>query len=412
MSPISPLLSCATAMATFSHDPSFFLRPLAPHRRTSQWSTASKWSRTEAEADDNMGDHDITPTCITAQPHEPEAIRDHLLHYFGCIRVSERKSFLREDSPVWEHERMVELRKIRRHDAKRFPDDESQEWEAAERVRKRIGTLAVSIEAQYRRTDVLRAALCKPSMVRQGEPVAGDRRQKTSRHLVDSITQSHREWKESEQFRTGIAQVIAWREANDSAEGTEDDVAEEETRAGHGAQHPRSAGDLDVEPERHIVQQIAWRHQGQRPPVEDADTVIYSLERDINAYIIQYKKSGEPGPKRVLSGIPEKSPPTSPQFTNQSKPTSRQNSIAQSEGDAEIEEHYVHVAEPPTDRRFKGQFPDQRVALECVLDKDGFVLDKDGRPQRDILLSRDRTPTRLRYFHVPCNNMDVRFPIP
>jgi hypothetical protein len=49
-----------------------------------------------------MGDHDYRPSCLSDQPHD-QAIRDPLLHYFGCLRDKEKKKYFDSLKPHKEH---------------------------------------------------------------------------------------------------------------------------------------------------------------------------------------------------------------------------------------------------------------------------------------------------------------------
>ncbi len=94
----------------------------------------------------------------------------------------------------------------------------------------------------------------------------------------------------------------------------------------------------------------------------------YQLERDVTGYVIQWEKY-------------RPAPPAQP---------------------------YLRPVEaPPSDWRFKGQFPDQRVALEYLLHRQGGKSQGDLR--HDVIMRRGRNPSALRYVHIPYNNMEVRY---
>lgn len=59
-----------------------------------------------------MGDHNITPVCLSAEKHGNHGVRDVMLHYLGCLEFCER-----EDYFTWldgEHQKQIEseLRRI------------------------------------------------------------------------------------------------------------------------------------------------------------------------------------------------------------------------------------------------------------------------------------------------------------
>lgn len=69
-----------------------------------------------------MGDHDITPTCLSAEEHGNNEARDVILHYLGCLEFCEREAYFN-----WlegEHQKQLEselrrieyLRHVLKHD--------------------------------------------------------------------------------------------------------------------------------------------------------------------------------------------------------------------------------------------------------------------------------------------------------
>lgn len=59
-----------------------------------------------------MGDHDITPTCLSAEKHGNNEARDVILHYLGCLEFCEREDYFK--SLDGEHQKQIEseLRRI------------------------------------------------------------------------------------------------------------------------------------------------------------------------------------------------------------------------------------------------------------------------------------------------------------
>lgn len=59
-----------------------------------------------------MGDHDITPTCLSAEEHKDDEVRDMILHYLGCLEFCEREQYFERLDE--EHQKQVEseLRRI------------------------------------------------------------------------------------------------------------------------------------------------------------------------------------------------------------------------------------------------------------------------------------------------------------
>lgn len=100
-----------------------------------------------------MEDHDIIPTCLSADPHKP---RDFLLHYLGCEQFYQREDYLASLTP-----------------------QQSQQ-----------------IEAKLRRISYLRAALSRdPADPDQGAA------------LVAHLTRSLATWRQTRDFADGIVQT-------------------------------------------------------------------------------------------------------------------------------------------------------------------------------------------------------------
>lgn len=194
-------------------------------------------------------------TCPTILLHEPDSINDYLIHYLGCIDISEREGFLNQSHPAWRHARGD--------------------------VDARIGNLAVAIDMYYRRTSVLRNALKK------GRPHLGFFR--TGVSLVDHVERSHMAWLKSKTYKDGIKDVQSWRHgkgkicSEESARGELRLSEPERTKASEIAKHHR--------------EDIAMKGKGKgaiRRPKEEEENQEYRLETDVNAYIFHYKTSNIP----------------------------------------------------------------------------------------------------------------------
>jgi hypothetical protein len=177
-------------------------------------------------------------TCLSTASHGPEAARDLLQHYTGCIEINKRGEFLDKDSDFWQ--------KAKTELGGDSPDAE---------IKNIINSLAVSIEAQYKRTDVLRNAL-----------------KKEAKGLVECVNDSGKAWRQCQEFRSGIEKVRKWR--RDKNMHTDDD---------------------GVEDDREKVQEIVREVRG-KEYLEEVEGGVkdYELERDVNAYLIQSVSSHFP----------------------------------------------------------------------------------------------------------------------
>lgn len=335
-----------------------------------------------------MGEHDIKPTCLSAQLHDPEDIRDPVLHYFGCIEISERKDYFDIEKDIWQYEQEIEMEKIELF----HPDFKGDRRSAAEtRVRKKIGSLAVAVEAQYKRIDILRRAI-KADASRPIDNKLGlsDAKKLPPLNLVDCVAKSHQDWKRSAVFKDGIKKVRAWR--RDHGKPVDEPEPLQSTQ-------PTKA-EPDIPAERRAIRNIVLQHQ-KLPETwfDEPDHLLvdqdYSLERDVNAYVVQFKRTSPEDEEIELPSQSNAGPSARPQL-------SREASLASTKTGSSS--HYLKPEdEPPKDWRFKGQFPDQRVAMKYLLAKG------DEAENPDVILWGERNPDRLRYFHVPCNNMEVSF---
>lgn len=59
-----------------------------------------------------MGDHDITPTCLSAEEHGQGGVSDKILHYLGCLESCEREDYFEELDKEHQGQIESELRRI------------------------------------------------------------------------------------------------------------------------------------------------------------------------------------------------------------------------------------------------------------------------------------------------------------
>jgi len=317
------------------------------------------------------------PGCISADPHL-ENIDNPMQHYFGCIEISERQAFLEKTHDAWKQERKVELQRIKA--TLESKGDVRDAEEAAKRADKKRGSTAVSILAQYKRIGVLREALrsgTNPMVASRGTHSTSNLPEKPSgKSVVTDIEESGRAWREGERkYRDRIRE---WRKKHR-------DPKYETSGKGHllGSQ---SGSSVELEAVRKVVEEV----RGVTLAPEDrigTDVSVpqpkYDVERDVNSYLIQYTQGS------AATSVD----PTSPSSSTYGFPFNGEN--------------FLHFFEEDVkDQRFKGRFPDQRVALNILLEGA-----KGGGDPDDNILSKIRCeredPSRIRYFHMPANNMEV-----
>jgi hypothetical protein len=292
-------------------------------------------------------------------------------------------------------------------------------------VNKNIQALAVSIEAQYKRTAVLRQSLSKENP----DPYEGDSSQSEAnatenpsgssggptpanpqgqsrenrpdqsegsqgpptvdvlqaKSFVGYVTKSLEEWRSSDEYKTGIDVVRTWRKKMGlSVSGNSP-----------GSLVPEEAGRIKV---REIVGALRGDES-----IKKEEITGYRLDRDVNAYLIQYTR------------LSQSAGATTKDEKNDSSSDPKMRDSPMSPYEESLED----------DARFKGKFPDQRISMNLLLrsahaDPDKYRLeiprhqgaDQSGTRRELNVLSQDlcdkNDPTRMRYFHIPANNMEVR----
>lgn len=239
--------------------------------------------------------------------------------------------------------------------------------------------------------------------------------------VVKAVEYSGKAWRDSQRFQEGIYWVVGWKKEQNQP----DTERRGRNHDGAGAQNstnihtdqlrvPRN-NDTDQEPHlsaatipdgesgRKEVRALARQQRTKKKGPEtnqdashshndgaianmDEDCGEYELEKDVNAYLIQFKVKQETDK------------------TNQHP-------------EIFLESH----EEPLTDGRFKGTFPDQRISMSLLLDSDILEASKTGNTpeeeQSDTeqiarnILSRNQCKSKdgtqkIRYFHIPSNNME------
>ncbi|KAK2049929.1 hypothetical protein LZ31DRAFT_581266 [Colletotrichum somersetense] len=384
-----------------------------------------------------MGDHNILPTCVSVEPHGPTAdspgvIADFTAHYFGCIKISERAHFFdkKKNYLLWNHEHDTQLAKL--HQQNRDMPKERRQEMAELKVDEKIKGLAVKIESQYKRTDILRKALSgvKCSICREKDK-RGEAHSTTSSpegqscDLVSLVHRSHNEWKDSEEYRIGIDIVRRWKQSTKNNNDDSDHTASDSEGMAAGRKQVRN-----IIEKYHTDACLDYSFK------VDENT-HYELERDTNAYIIQWEvlTPWAPHQSQQTSSFPRPSSPFTPPtpaapivsnanllssprasgitsyFEDQGTPLKRPSwnvrlastTLAPSfyETSSGPERYLKPVSEGAADCRFKGLFPDQRTSLKNLLAYNPEEKDSD------VILNRERhaKEPRVRYIHIPHNNM-------
>ncbi|KAK3320394.1 hypothetical protein B0T19DRAFT_386982 [Cercophora scortea] len=227
-----------------------------------------------------------------------------------------------------------------------LPEDlEYRHREADDAVERKVASIAAAIDAQYKRTDTLRSAIRGGTTA---EPPQEEFAGPAPRNLVKCVEESHARWRASPEFKRGIPLVHAWK-AKKRGEAIPDLSVFQDPEA-------------DNERDRVVIRKIVTRY---RDLWEDEHGVqVFDLERDVKAHLIQYYSES----LNVICG-------------------------------ADDYEVLRPVEAELTDVRFQGRFPNQTVSMNSLLSRAG------GRRGIDDLHVLERHDGRIKYLHIPSNNM-------
>ncbi|KAK9414711.1 hypothetical protein SUNI508_10994 [Seiridium unicorne] len=228
-----------------------------------------------------MDDEDLT-TCLSSETHDGN-IKDHLIHFLGCIDSSERYQFLHDEKySLWQDEiNHYETLGHSRTKAEQLARDKRERWKS-------------DCQSELRRIDFLRQKLLED---------------KEESHLIYKVEESHKAWKQCKDYQENIESVRAWRSAREKLN----------------------------EDARPLYQ-----------PANNVAATTYKSEKDINVPFMYFVES-RPAEEKVKPGGP-----------------------------------------------VWGKFPDQKTTVYHLLDE---------AQGNENLLSRERLPQGLKYFHFPSNNM-------
>ncbi|KAF6833635.1 ankyrin repeat protein [Colletotrichum musicola] len=392
-----------------------------------------------------MGDHDNPPTCMSAVEHKAEAVRDWTAHYFGCIEISKRPEFLSrtKNKEFWEEYRKDQRAILKQKDA--TTPSRKLEIDADNKVDKKILSLANDIEAMYKRTDTLRKALRQDECahLKSANAQEEDRPAPNDCNLVHCINSSRMAWKKSESFEGGMELIRKWKNRDEATIGSTTEETNEDERSAGKPKVYMDAGRVAI---REIIEKFAKNGPEAFEMYEkEIAHETYSLKRDIKGYIIQWgivaknealgsdDSSYETTQDSQLTGMTEESglgederrtmsnEPEEYESAPNAKHESARNRVrAESRRksrpatlrrthDTSVMSKSYYEDNSPSERylqsfsedssEFKGTFPDQRISLEFLLGEKSLPGEKQG------ILSPNRSKDKVRYIHIPYNNM-------
>jgi hypothetical protein len=240
------------------------------------------------------------------------------------------------------HDEMMRLHDLARRDASETGQAGDSQAEAANRraavkdnwdvVKRDAYETAVSLSALYKRNGFLRKALEDDG---------------STKPLVDRVNKGRDNWRLSMVYGKNIERVREWREHNCRPRG-----------------HESVHGDIITHIEGFIMaSRPTAAAQGPDTSI-GGDAEKYSVERDIQARVVQYKSSATPATSSAPSRV-----------------------------------EYKPVEDGPHEK-FKGQFPSHKAPVS-------FFLYPHETSRPPYVLSKQNSADKLRYFHIPSNNMEV-----
>lgn len=252
----------------------------------------------------NMDDESRT-VCLSPDCHD-ENIKDHLLHFLGCIEISERHHFLNDSEyKLWNQETKHWITKLQQSGDNKT--DEDIKREAREKSQTKREAWRDDCLSELRRIDYLRFQL---------------KQDQQEKHLVECIKKSRDAWKKSKEFKENIRVVEAWND-----------------------------------------KRRKYNSKEYEKPRDESVYEEYMPSRDVNAPFMQFEKRNTS--EWAFSPVDET---------------------------------------PDSSQSIWGKYPNQKTTVQRLLYPEG---------QQENLLSKDKDVERLKYFHIPSNNMTVSnlFPV-
>ncbi|KAI0528419.1 hypothetical protein GGR58DRAFT_519073 [Xylaria digitata] len=133
-----------------------------------------------------MGNNPAT-SCLSAEPHD-NAIKDPLVHYFGCIRFCDRGEFLHSDHRIWANEK-AHQEKLEAARNTPIKEIKAKAEGNANSIRERWRN---SFNKELRRVELLRKTL---------------QRDDSDKHLVQEVNDCRESWRASPKYKERFANI-------------------------------------------------------------------------------------------------------------------------------------------------------------------------------------------------------------
>lgn len=325
-----------------------------------------------------LSTNDLHSSCLSVEPHELRDIRDLRCHFFGCLGINRRLQVLSNPKdPLWTQAEALETKDtepIQRNNSKTPPVGfiDPDEYQPGMRY-----VTALSLQAELKRISVLRRTPALRGLVRevQRSLVAWRGENKKNISIVEKlrIDTTHFHLKVPPGTPGSPRQPEPRGVTVGSAQDPAPPLSKDRRRNTNLTQGSLTEHDDFSRMLKEIVDNE--RKKNNEAPPEDDPMTSYECKRDIKAQLILLERPKNSG--------------------------SRAASVT---GNV-MEPDWEDVG----DEIFKGRFPDQQVSMFHLLNgalKGGQV--NRGKLERTIKTAEDEIcPSKLRYYHIPVNNMQV-----
>lgn len=326
-----------------------------------------------------LSTNSLQSSCLSVEPHDLQDIRDLRCHFFGCLGINRRLQVLSNDKdPIWEKAEELEKKDtepVQKNNSKSPPlgfidPDENQPG-------MRYVT-ALSLQAELKRISVLRRTPALRGLVREVQRSLMAWRNENKKN----ISNVERLRIDTTHFRLmmppGTSGGPRPPEGRGAVAGSAQDPAppltQERRRNTNLTQGSLTEHDAFSQKLKKIVNDEREKNKEAMP--EDDPMTTYELKRDIKAQLILLERPKTLG-SRALSAM----------------------------GNV-MEPDWEDVG----DEIFKGRFPDQQISMFHLFNEtlQGGQVNR-GKFERTVktTLEDELCPRRLRYYHIPVNNMQV-----
>lgn len=323
--------------------------------------------------------NDLQSSCLSVEPHDLREIRDLRSHFFGCLGINRRLQVLSDArDPIWAQAEALETKDtepIQKNNSKTPPvgSVDPDEYQPGMRY-----VTALSLQAELKRISVLRRTPALRGLVREVQRSLVAWREENKKNI--SVVEKLRI--DTTHFRLMMPPgppgsprpPEGRRVAAGSAKHPAPPLSRERRRNTNLTQGSLTEHDDFSRMLKKIVDDE--REKNREPTPEDDPMTSYEIKRDIKAQLILLERPRTSGSRAasVMGNV--------------------------------MEPDWEDVG----DEIFKGRFPDQQVSMFHLLNGvlKGGKLNR-GKFERTIKTTAEDEfcPRKLRYYHIPVNNMQV-----